>query len=592
MTPKQELYIFNELLNRFARGTIFTGILNTFKDKQYLETFQQTSKICAEDADYSSEEKWFALYIRRLTSNKLVESAENDAERQMYHDYLLQDGMLLKYHSVLFADNKETVAFTSTAAVQPPNAAAVGVNQSGDVAATGITEEETAQQSSKDKEKAILLEQMLKKADELYEAKDFEAAAQAYQHAIRSGATSWDVYTKCLVAFVAIENHQEVIKISKAIIKGVGKEEDSVQDKDVLCLAHVKCGHAHALLKEHVPSFDSAYHHFKMAERYHGAISLAVINTGLALVANLRMYHFRFDAENITRVQRSFNRKMTEKYATEAYARQLSILDGNTDNSEKTEDDLFTDRVRLSESSFLAGDYANSLIHLIELIKIKPNNIHAYKHLAASYCSIGDYTKAIENFKIAISKINAIQKLTPTNIELRSKLHFYMGVCMLHANLKTDALNAFMQSMFDGQLNKHAVLGMMLIGGTESTEIVNKVKVMFKSTFDALYQDFDTLFSRSDEGFIYSFTLCLKGFMLIKNKKLSEAVDCYAEASEYFPLTPQNQLTYDKAKVLLRSKTDIKALNEFGVLAKIPVVSNQAGTAPGHAATAYNGKPN
>jgi tetratricopeptide (TPR) repeat protein len=557
MYSQDESTTFNEFLAQFSRTETFSKIIVSFQSREYLETFQQLSNICEDKEQYSSEEKWLAHYIRRIVGKELLNSSTSEDDRRKYREYIIQDRMLLKYHSIFFAGYKEEVIYHPSSS---SNAASEQDLPQNDAPNDAVTLNEAAYPSKskikRDKKKQRIAN-LVVSGDEFFEQKNYKNASIAYQRAIDLGLKNGEVHTKCIGAYVAINDNNNVILLGTTIIQGLEMLEESDDTNDTLYITHLYLANSYLARYNDLTDLQNAYKHYTVAHAFPGPEPIpGMTNKSLADVTYKLMRHYRFKTDRTT-----VNKEKTLEYAMESYSKLKETIDGEMANK-ATPEDLLEYYIKLSEVAHFVGKHDESTFYFKKVIAIDPSLLQAYKHLAIVYCSCHDFTSAIDNLNEVLLKIRKLNEFSPENKLLVSEVYFYLGVCHIYLGQKIEATNAFVESTKLSGLNKGSVLALVQL----ESLAVSKIFSDDTSKYDGIIADINRALSEENEPFVHSYFLGIQGFIQIKHKKLSEAVDTYAKAAEYFPLTPMNQSYYEKAKLLLKAKTNPSALTELFLL--------------------------
>jgi len=509
---------FKYLLKKYAAQHAIPEIIINYQHNKFLDVFRKLGEFYLL-ADVSHEEKWFTLYLRQLTITKLLNASTVEAEKTYYLDQYRAGQLRLNYHAALAEDYNEEV-------IHIPNSPA--------------SQKKTKTQMKEDI-KNRKLETLIKEGDARVASGDFKGASEAYQTAIDRGILDWNVFSKCLSAYATIQNHEEVIRLSLLMIHGISQEEKTTENNIILYLTHLYCGAAYAVNIDPI-NLDRAHHHYTEAEQYQGKEPLHEAQQGLTFIALKRLRYYRFEAPELTPEHKLINKEMVLQYAHEAYAR----LDKNSSN--KTPQEAYDNLVYLSEAAYFSNQYEMSIRCLKTLIKHHPDRCFSYKHLAITYCAMGDFLKAIEGYQSLLSQTSNIKKYPPEERQFLSTIYFEMGVCMIYAEQTEDAFQAFMKSMDLGYVNKRAILALLQLKHLTPTPFIEQVKQQFKPHYAHIMQDADSLYTRSEEPFLCSFTLGMKAILHLNNEEPALAINTFQQATDYYPLTPTHQRDYDQVK--------------------------------------------
>lgn len=556
----------------FAGCEAFKNARKAHKEQKFQQSVHILDQI-TESTSRSNEEKWLACYLRRMSVFELFKLTDVENEKIDYHIRLIEDELSLNYYSILI-EEKESLVFITGNTVENAEPKSKYKKH----------KKTNAQRKQAAQEKQVL--DCTKKAEELMEKGDHVGAIVAYQELIKLDATNWANYIILISIFYQVKSFDDALRIGHAAIEGLEKDTETPERNQLLFYAHYQCGNSYLQLDNPDESLiNKASHHFESARRFMPESTIK-LNESLINIESSRLR---------VRVNQASTVRGSRRAEAEESVRQCAnvIYDLLIQEAETTQNQDEWDFYRLGETAYFAGNYDTAIKHLQKAIDVA-QNLPAYNKLASIYMGQQNYSKAMECYqKILLHLADHTDEL-----ELHADAAYQLGMCHEYISSYDEAWAHFFVSIklyieSDNLVGKSkAMVKMALLEErkclNEPLLALDKLPIKManqnllplvlaalhaerKTKYSEVIHDLTLLLNTQNSPFLRSNTLAMLGFIYIKEKNPELAVASYEEAISHYPLTSNDQVYFERAKIFVEARTNPSALTRLSIFTQTAV---------------------
>lgn len=602
--PLQNDESFNTSLRKFANEPFFVTAIVHYKNKDYQDAINQLAQVTTSD-QHSHEEKWLAYSMQYTATIALYREAEKqqllDSMRE-YRNAITECELKAKYHLIFCPHYTDNVIHIKTLATAPEKSilnsvdAEVLESHSDDDSKPDETPTKNKHRNRKSKsqrkhdaKKVKEISDWLAAGEACSSKGDYAGAVSMYQKIIAARPNQWGIYFACIAMYRYLNSPEDIIRLSLRIIDGLAKDTECAERATYLHFAYIDNAMACVDLHKTGTLIDdsllnNALLYIELARHYAPAAASTVINYSHAVIIIVKMQDqvANIGRNKLSGLSRQKANEQVKRHALDAYnilKNTVNALPQSLSAEERRDAyTLFIEAAYFAEQDDAVESYVNNEQFGITNYPVALNT------MALVYMRRQEYNKALACYQKILSCV-------PSPLALKNEYKrelICVGICLQYANNNDNALLNFIQAIHCGRDDILGTLAMLgLLHFKDSNVIITDISQQNKSKqnlqgkkLEAMLDDvkkscllecgevladLDKIIIKSYEPFLVSFAMSMKALVHIKNHRLEDALTSYEEAMSWFPLTPNNQRSYEKAKILQEAKKDPSALSKLSM---------------------------